>query len=142
MNKSLIIICIVSALFAFSWLTKGRVNIDELSLYTVYVQAVDPETNEPINISVRHTGTEINEKRRIRGLAGVVDIEMTSGIVRASWIDLKESSGTLILSAEGYGDTRISMELRNQVSRYQVSSGLKTPDIIKLTKAQPVDGGQ
>lgn len=128
MNKKIFIAGILAVALFLTWILMTRVNPQDMVLYQVYIQAVDSETKQSIGVTIERSG-DSSEYPPI-----LIEANPT-GMVRASWVGKKDSTGSLILSAEGYEVTRVPLELRSVVSSYTARGGFVSPDILEL-KAQ------
>jgi len=151
--KKLILPLIIAAVFLFIGIICNKyycrnfyvnvsdsyVNASDLTIYRVYVQVVDSETNQPIDVIYIEEPKPLIEKKMRTGILAGSPIIMESlgrGTYKVTWLDLKESEETVTIVATGYPKIRLPLRYREQFDHFESSSGTDPgPAKFKLTKS-------
>ena len=136
-------IAAVVALGSFvSWYSAHKVDARELAIFHAFFQPVDAETKEILNVTVQSPTPELSKITGDNGQGAVpIVLEMRpGGPIRVSWVDLKHSSASIVLKAEGYAALSLPPDLVTVTVYFDSLAGSRQPDEVSMNKTQPDEG--
>ena len=138
--KPIIITCLIIFVGAIS-IFQHHVDVQKLSLYSVYVKTVDAESGDIIN-STYYSPNYLNSSSNHIENKYIMKLNPHNGSCEIIWIDYKNLKPNIKLTKEGYIDQIIPHSwIRETNNSITMSVGSDNPKIIKMEKIKKQNQG-
>ena len=132
-NIKVILLTFIVTVFTVSLFFQNHVNPQNLSLYSIYAQAIDSESGEVLNATYHNPKLKLENTSK--GNKVFVEFFSHNESCKITWIDFKNQTSEIKVSKDGYHDHIISANAIRELNSTTIETRDEDkPLVIKMEK--------